>query len=294
MIIDIILLSIAFVALVIGTITDIKTREVPDWVNFSLIFAGLGLRLIYSAAMSDWRYLLHGIAGFGAFVALGYLMFYTGQWGGGDSKMMMGLGALMGLKFELNPVPLLLVFLFNVLLVGAVYGIVYSLVLAAKNWKKFVRNFKDTLGSRQMVRLRKMKFAILIVLAAIVILLLKKINIDFLSICVLAALAMFAYLSIYLIIFIKAVENAAMFKLIPPEKLTEGDWIAKDVVVDGKKIVGPKDLGIDREQIKQLIALKKKGKVKKVKVKYGIPFVPSFLAAFVLSLLFGAWWLAMF
>jgi hypothetical protein len=85
-----------------------------------------------------------------------------------------------------------------------------------------------------------------------------------------------------------------MYKFIVPEKLTEGDWIAKDVVVDKKKIVGPKDLGIEKHQIKQLIELKKKGKISKVKVKYGIPFVPSFLVAFILSLVLGSWWLILF
>ena len=72
-------------------------------------------------------------------------------------------------------------------------------------------------------------------------------------------------------------------ELIPVKKLTEGDWIAKDVVVKGKKICGPKDLGISRKQISRLSKLN----IKKVLVKYGMPFVPSFLLAFIITLLWG-------
>ena len=42
------LLIIAFVALIAGSYTDIKKREVPDWISLGLIFVGLGARLIYS------------------------------------------------------------------------------------------------------------------------------------------------------------------------------------------------------------------------------------------------------
>ena len=56
--IDLILVTIVFVGLVIGTMTDIKTREVPDWVNFGLIAAGLGIRALYSVINSDWMFLL--------------------------------------------------------------------------------------------------------------------------------------------------------------------------------------------------------------------------------------------
>ena len=96
-----------------------------------------------------------------------------------------------------------------------------------------------------------------------------------------ASLVMIFFLIVmmYLFIIIKAVEFSAMIQLIPIKQLTEGDWIAKDIVVKGKRICGPKDLGVSRKQIKKLIKLK----VKKVWVKYGMPFVPSFLVAFLVT-----------
>ena len=71
------------------------------------------------------------------------------------------------------------------------------------------------------------------------------------------------------------------------EELTEGDWIAEEIKVGKKYICGPKDLGIELAQIKKLIAYKKKGKIKKVLIKVGIPFVPSFLIAFIVTYIWG-------
>ena len=81
-----------------------------------------------------------------------------------------------------------------------------------------------------------------------------------------------------------------MLKYKNPKELTAGDWIAKVVKINGKYICGPKDLGIEPPQIKQLI----KSKVKKVLVKEGIPFVPSFLISFVFTLFFGNIFLILF
>ena len=78
-----------------------------------------------------------------------------------------------------------------------------------------------------------------------------------------------------------------MLKYVNPKELTEGDWIAEDIIVSKKRICGPKDLGIEMRQIKKLISLKKKGKIKKVLIKVGIPFVPSFLIAFVVTYIWG-------
>ncbi len=76
-------------------------------------------------------------------------------------------------------------------------------------------------------------------------------------------------------------EAIAFVKEIPVSALTEGDWVSEDIIVAGKVLVRKKDLGVSREQLQELHALAKKGKIKTVLVKYGIPFVPSFLLAFV-------------
>lgn len=282
MLIDIILLSLAFIALAAGTITDIKTREVPDWISYGLIFAGIGIRLIYSVITSDLTYLGNGVIGLAVFVALGYFMFYAGQWGGGDSKLLMGLGAALGLPLSFTPLPLMIIFLVNVLCIGAAYGLVYSIVLAVIHRKKFAADFKKLIYNKKIMKIRKLSLLLTLVVVLLIVILVK----DAIVIWALITLVAIAYLSFYLVIFVKAVEKSTMFKLVKPEQLTEGDWIAKDYYHNKKRICGPKDLGIEKYQIKQLIALKKK-----IMIKEGIPFVPSFLAAFIASLIFGAWFL---
>ena len=78
-----------------------------------------------------------------------------------------------------------------------------------------------------------------------------------------------------------------MLQWVAPSRLTEGDWIAKDVMVGRKRITGPKDLGVTRAQIRLLKKLHREGKVKKVLLKVGIPFMPAFLIAFIMTLLWG-------
>ena len=88
-----ILITAGLIGLLIATMTDIKTREVPDWLSYSLIVIGLGVRLIYSLFEWNFSYVLFGFIGFGIFFLIALFMYYTKQWGGGDSKLLMGLGA---------------------------------------------------------------------------------------------------------------------------------------------------------------------------------------------------------
>ena len=74
-----------------------------------------------------------------------------------------------------------------------------------------------------------------------------------------------------------------MIKKIPVNKLTEGDWIIKNVYHKGKLIYNKNGPGISNPSI----SLLKKYKIKSVPVKEGLPFVPSFLLALIFSLIFG-------
>ncbi len=272
----------AFISLVIASITDIKTREVPDWLNYGLIIFGLGSRLIYSIALSDINFFLYGLAGFFVFFIIANLMFYSAQWGGGDSKLLMGLGAVIGLNFNFNEMPFILIFWINIILIGAIYGLLWSFAVAFRNRRSFLKDLKSRAKKSAKIR----RYLLIVCLAV----LLSAFFIDSISTRVLLVIFVFSILLIfYISIFIKSVEKVCMLKLIEPEKLTEGDWIAKDVFVNKKRICGPKDLGIEKKQIKQLINLKRKGLVKKILIKEGIPFVPSFLVAFIVTLLLGNW-----
>ncbi len=275
----IIIYTIVLVGLLIASVSDIKTTEVPDWLNYSLIIIGLGVRLLYSTVTFDWSIMLYGLAGFGIFFAFSCMMFYTGQWGGGDSKLLMGIGALLGFNFTLEAP--IFIFLINLFLAGAVYGLVWTLFLAVKHRTKLL---KDVKGRLQQEGVKKLRMAVLMLMLAFIILSIFVAD-PILKTTVLVT-ALLCVVMFYLWIMIKSVEDTCMLKWVSPRKLTEGDWIAKDVKVKAKYICGPKDLGVEKKQIKKLIKLK----VKKVLLKQGIPFVPSFLIGFIVMMFFGAWW----
>jgi Flp pilus assembly protein protease CpaA len=271
--------------LIAATISDIKQREVPNWVSYGLVIIGLGLALIQTAVTHEIYFIFFSITGLLAATALAAAMFYTGQWGGGDSKLLIGLGAMLGLPIStikpfINVQSELISFLINLVMLSLVYAIGYSVFLAIRNKKKFKEEFKKQLVAYSLLR----KLVLITTLTGFVAVLL--IDDARIRIAVVALLTA-AFIGTYTSIFVKAIENSCMLKKISPLKLTEGDWIAKDVVVNGKRITGPKDLGIEQKQINKLIAFYKKKKIKSVLIKEGIPFAPSFLIAYIVTIFFG-------
>jgi Flp pilus assembly protein protease CpaA len=276
---------IALSVLIIASYCDIKSREVPDWLNYSLLAIGVGIGLIASIVYNTWTYAAFSLAGLGVFVGLAYLMFYAGQWGGGDSKLIMGIGAIVGLQFSTSYPYLpadnfLFAFWVNTLLAGVAYAFLWSVFLALKHKKIVSKKISEDLAAKTWLKIfvfaGSLLFAVLALFASE-----PELRIAIFS------LALILFFSFYALVLVRAVEKSCMFKLMAPSELTEGDWIAKDVVVEGKRICGPKDLGIDKKQIHVLEKLYKAKKVSRILVKEGIPFVPSFLAGFILSLIFG-------
>ncbi len=283
--------SLSLIALFIGSLTDLKTREVPDWLNYALIISGAALNLLFSVIYSTYSFIISSMIGLAAFLCIAYAMFYTGQWGGGDSKMLIGLGAMLGISASFKP-QFLLLFFINVLFVGAIYGLLWSVFLAFKNKQKFYREFAGVLSEKKVVKVKKL-MPIVIVLLFILLFLAnfiaaKKFFSMKIFLAMYLSLAFLLIATFYLWIFAKAIEKSCMYRLVEPGKLTEGDWIVNDVYAGKQYICGPKDLGIGKSQIRKLTQFYRQRKVNKILIKEGIPFVPSFLAAFVITLIFGS------
>lgn len=268
-----------------AAINDLKKREVPNWVNYGLVVTGVSLSLLHSIIASDWRFIAFSVSGIVAALALASLMFYTGQWGGGDSKLLIGMGAALGLPFAATAPFVgvgsqLVSFVFNLVAVSFGYAVVITGFLAFRKRARFVIELKKQWQS--YARLRKLVLAaavVGIVLAVAASDLLVRLSV----LIILAAL----FSGLHLSMVAKAVEKACMIKRVSPLKLTEGDWIATDVVVAGKRIAGPKDLGVEQAQIRKLVSLYKKKKIRFVTVKEGIPFAPTFLIAFAVTVWLG-------
>ncbi|MGB9748630.1 MAG: A24 family peptidase [Candidatus Woesearchaeota archaeon] len=279
--------AINLFVLILASTTDIKNREVPDWLNYGLVISAFIINIIYSLLTKSFIPIISSLIGFVFFLIISLGMFYTGQWGGGDTKLLIGIGALLG--FEIKNLNYILSFFFekqfltdffiNLLCVGAVYGTVYSLILVFKNKRKFLNEIKKKyLPKRKLLISINLILAIYFLIAALF-----KFKILTLNL-ILVLLFLFASL-FYFNLFLKSVENACMYKLITPEKLTEGDWIAREIKVNNKKIASPSDLGVSEEQIRELIRFYRQKKIGKILVKEGMPFVPSFFFAYILTLL---------
>ncbi|MFH1642014.1 MAG: prepilin peptidase [Nanoarchaeota archaeon] len=282
--VELLIQIVVLIGLFIGSYTDFKSREVPDWVNFSLIAIGFAIGTLASSIYGTWAYLLNSIFGFLLCLAIALLMFHTGQWGGGDSKMIMGLGALIGLNiFNIDYKGYSLIsFFVNVLIAGAFYGIFWSVILSIKNGKKFRHEIKKRMSGKKLYSLFNVFFVIALVILTYIIIATKNILLKINMFMIVMLIILY-----YLWHLVKIVEKVCMYKYVSPRELTEGDWIARNVKINGKNICGPKDLGITKKQISQLINYAKIGKIKKILIKEGIPFVPSFLVAYILTILYG-------
>ncbi|MFW6449964.1 MAG: A24 family peptidase, partial [Nanoarchaeota archaeon] len=248
---ELVAIAIALSALFAGTITDIKKREVPDWLNYGLMFTGFALSGMASILYFEPGYILESIAGFLFFFILGTLLFYTGQWGGGDTKMLMGLGALIGLQIQipanLNQIPFLIVFLVCTLIAGAAYGLVWTIYMGIKKRKTFSKNLKKKLTEKRIVYI---KYALLIVMALLFALAVTAKEMRFIFLLLALAFPLLFYLSV----FIKIIEKECMIKKISPDKLTEGDWIEEEIM-ENKKKVCPKKI-LTRKDIEKINKIK--------------------------------------
>lgn len=277
MIADYIFIAVAIIGTLACTITDLKGRWAPDWINFFMIVFGLsGHALISVTQWSIWP-IAYSAAAAGILYGVSYLLFYTGTWGGGDAKLFVGLGALLPVYQPAvsAPWPWLLTLWINMLIFACIFGIAGSLYLAARHKEKFLAEFKAMTGKNKLVSYGSVA---LFVFPALVYILKMPISLLLLSF-LLVLLPVFYFV-------LKSVENSCMFRHVAPHKLVEGDWVAEDIAV-GNYNYKPAKSGIEKKEITKLIELEKSGKLKQIKVKDGLPHIPSMLAGLLVSIFYG-------
>ena len=271
------MLAIAFIWILGATITDLKKREVPDWISFSLVAIALVARMIFSFLERDISFFLQGALFFVLFFALANLFYYARIFAGGDAKLLMGLGAILAappvLPFAsaanaVFSIPLPFVFILNLLIIGSLYGLLFTIAVAIKNRKRFFPEF--------VKRCKKVRVIFLVMIAVLAIILAISTKAYFIF-----AIAALAVLFPFIHSAIKALEEVGMVSLVHPKNLTVGDWLAQEVRI-GKKMIKPTWEGISKQELELLQKEKKK-----VLVKYGIPFVPAFLFTFLATIFLG-------
>jgi prepilin peptidase CpaA len=110
------MLWVPLILLVAATVFDLWRREIPNWIPLTLIAWAI-IAAVRSWSAQGW---VPPVAGFVLALAIGMLLFWRGGFGGGDVKLLAGLGAVVG------PVPLFSL-LFYVALAGGVLAVVAAL-----------------------------------------------------------------------------------------------------------------------------------------------------------------------
>ncbi len=274
--------------LVLASYSDLKTGEIPEKITRGLIAVNVIIAAICSIYLVNPSFLFTSLLVGAAFFVIGYLMFYLGEWGGGDVKLLAGIGCSLGLLASMNyftGIPYVLYregifpyyidYFVNLAIASSPYVIVYSLILGLMKpgvFRAFTIQFKK-------------KTSIAILFSSFLPSLLT-LNYD------IPRLALI-YLSIPLLVlislYIKAVEEVALQKEIAVNELREGDILASDLVVEGKKIAGRRNMeGVNGKQVIEIQKLASEGKILgKITVRWGIKFAPILFIAFLLTLLFG-------
>lgn len=257
------MILLGLIWIIFASVQDLKSREVSNWLNFSLVVFALGIRFFYSLfEANDFVFFYQGLIGLGVFLVLGNLFYYGRLFGGGDAKLMIALGAVLPLSlvWESN-LNIFIWFLALFLIVGSFYGLVWSVVLTFINFNSFKIKFLKLVDKNR-------KKIIYFSIGGIGILFLGFVDVIFLLLGV-----MFLFLP-YFYLYAKSVDDSCMIKEVKSVNLTEGDLLYKAVKA-GKDRITPNWEGLSTMDIKKIRKFKKF-----ILVRQGIPFVPVFLISY--------------
>ncbi len=266
--ISIILLSLGLLWIIFAVICDIKSHEIPDWISLSLVVFALGIRFFYSLFVQDLNFDLfwQGLIGFGIFFIAGNILYYGKMFAGGDAKLFMALGAVLPIFPIFNSnLNLFVSFFIIFLFIGAIYGVGTIFFFMFKKFKKFKKGFV-----KEIKKQKNFYFFVLLFSVALA-------GFSFLNSLFLYG-GLFVFILAILSISAKSIDDSFMVKKVKLDKITEGDWLYKDVKINKKTTIKATWNGLSKKEIN---LLKKKYK-KPVKIRYGIPFSPVFLISFLI------------
>ncbi len=258
------LVAIAVIWIIFAVVSDLRSREIPNWLNFSLIIFVLGIRFFYSVFNEDWSFFLWGLFGFSAFFLLANLLYFSRFFAGGDAKLMMALGPIIPLGASLfQNVKLSLGFLFLFLITGAIFGVVNIFYFSFKNFNTIKTDFVKNMKNRRRMFYAFMLFGLVLMILGL-----------WEEIFFIFGVLLFILPS--LLFYAQAIDNNSLVQRINSNKLTEGDWLYQKVKV-GKRFIEPTWDGLSKKDIELI-----KKNHKSVKIKIGIEFSPVFLISFLI------------
>jgi Flp pilus assembly protein protease CpaA len=256
---------------------DLKTTEIPDVLPYSMIAIGLAYYLYLSLTYSNFYYLIISLAVGLLFLGFGFVMYFLGQWGGGDAKLLSAMGFLLPIKPEFSVqtlFPFPLSFFINLFLIGAAYMLLYAFIYSLMNRKILQVFVKEVKASSKFLFLSFASFLIFIFFSSYYIFT------TFFEFVPLSFIVKFSLLISFLTLiffliwkFARIVEKVGFVKRISVKKLKVGDILAESKYIEG----------ITEKELRKI---KRSGK-KFVKIKTGVRFAPAFTLALLFTVFFG-------
>ena len=263
------LVVLALIWIIFASVQDLRSREISNWLNFSLIIFALGFRFLYCLFSSEsFGFFYQGLIGLGIFFVLGNLLYYGRMFAGGDAKLMIALGTVLPFSesFLIN-VKIFILFFFIFLLIGAFYGLIISVTLSLRNFEELKKEFY-----RQLKKNKKVIYLVMILgLVLMAFWFIENLLLIF---------GVLVFILPYFYFYAKAIDEVCMIKKVKTSKLREGDWLYKNLKV-GKKLIKVSWDGLNKEDIKLI-----KKRYKEIMIKEGIPFTPVFLISFLILIYF--------
>ena len=278
MVFELLSLSIALIGSLAAGIWDLKTTDIPDKIPHLMMVAGVAIAVAESVLQSNYWILFSSLISGGSLFAIGFLMYYFGQWGGGDAKILSAIGFLIPSIPSQFPgkiiLPFPISFLFNVFLIGTIYMLSYAVIYAFMNRKLLGIFFKDVKGNQKVIYLGSVAmFACFFIINYF----LSTYLLDYFNLQIAlinSILLLIGTVGIYVIFkFAKIVQDHGFTKKIPISKLKVGDVLLENKLFEG----------ITEKEIKKL---KRTGK-RFVSVKEGVRFGLAFPLALLFTIYFG-------
>lgn len=252
-----------YACLILASLEDLRRREVPFLLSHATILLGLSYAALQSYTTLTVTPIMHSVLGGIIAYALGYALYVTGQWGGGDVKLLTGIATFIGFN-PASPHVFITYFLL-IFIAGSLYGLVWAITTAIRNYDAV----QDAVPSRRTVQAGAMLTGVLLVLALIAWFVKPSITPIIVSLALLAPATTIMYVFHYASEVLESKEKRV-------ENLVPGDWL-RSPVTHGDQTIKNQNTGLSPDQIKSL----KISDVTTVTVQVGIPFVPSFLLAYL-------------
>ncbi len=155
-----VLYLVVMVFTALASVSDLRTRKIPNWLNLSGLIAGLAFHGISGGTTG----LKFSLVGFGTGFGILFLLWIMGGGGGGDAKLMGAVGAWLGAPLTL------IVFVFSGFLTAI--GQACLLVLRPKTGPAP----EDSCGENSARKSQKVPYAVPVAIAAWIICGLKLVN----------------------------------------------------------------------------------------------------------------------